>query len=104
MHAAPPLRWMEQYHGDNREATRVDSMDLACNMITSGAGMAVLPTFVGDRVATLRRVFPDRVAVSTGWVVYHESVRDSARVRVVADALARYLAAAEPVLAGLAPP
>lgn len=104
MHAAAPLRWMEQYHGDNREVTRVDSLDLACNMITSGAGLAVLPTFVGDRIAALTRVFPERVAVNTGWIVYHESVRDSARVRVVADALARYLAAAEPVLAGLAPP
>jgi DNA-binding transcriptional LysR family regulator len=104
MHSVAPLRWMEQYHGDDREATRVDSMDLACNLVTAGEGLAVLPTFVGDRVAALTRVFPERVGVNTGWIVYHESVRDSARVRAVADALARYLAAAEPVLAGLAPP
>ncbi len=104
MHAVAPLRWMEQYRSDAREVTRVESMDLACTIVSSGAGLAVLPTFVGDRVAGLARVFPERVGVNTGWIVYHESVRDSARVRVVADALSSYLSAAEPVLAGLTPP
>ena len=104
MHAVAALRWMEQYHDGNREATRVDSMTLACSIASTGAGLAVLPTFVGDHFAGLVRVFPERVSVNTGWIVYHESVRDSARVRVVADGLVAYLSAAEPVLAGLAPP
>lgn len=104
MHAVVPLRWMEQYRGEDQDVMRVDGMDAACSIIASGGGMAVLPTFVGDRVPELQRVFPERVSLNTGWIVYHESQRDSARVRVVADALASYLARAEPVLAGLSAP
>jgi hypothetical protein len=32
-------------------------------------------------------VFDERIGVNTGWIVYHETVRDAARVRAVVDAL-----------------
>jgi hypothetical protein len=35
-------------------------------------------------------VFADRISVNVGWIAYHESARDSARVRVVVDALLAY--------------
>lgn len=104
MHAVAPMRWLEQHREEGHEVARVDSVDLACTVAASGSGLAVLPTFVGDRNAQLVRVFAERVSVNTGWIVYHESARNSARVRAVADALARHFRAAEPVLAGLVPP
>lgn|GEM_PF-6398160 len=42
---------------------------------------------VGDSQPALTRVFAEPVATNTGWVVYHEHVRDNSRVRVVAEAL-----------------
>ena len=50
-------------------------------------GIAVLPCFIADAVPNLQRVFQERVGVNSGWIVYHESLRDTARLRVVVDAL-----------------
>jgi hypothetical protein len=33
------------------------------------------------------RLFPDPVASATGWLVYHESLRDSARIRAALEVL-----------------
>lgn len=101
MHAVLPLCWMEQYHASDQDSTRVDSISLACTMAASGAGIAVLPTFMADRVSELKRVFPERVGVNAGWIVYHESMRNSARVRAVADGLLRYFARNEQLFSGL---
>jgi DNA-binding transcriptional LysR family regulator len=60
----------------------------------------VLPAFVGDTVPELQRVFAAPVASNTGWVVYHESVRDHPRIRAVADALIAFFQAHEAMFAG----
>ena len=104
MHAVSPLSWMEQYHAGNQNTARVDSLTLACNMVSGGGGIAVLPTFVGDRVPGLVRLFPERIGVNSGWIVYHESMRDSARVRAVADGLIRYFSHHEKSFSGLENP
>ena len=101
MHAVSPLNWMEQYHAGNQNTARVDSLTLACNMVRAGGGIAVLPTFVGDRVPELVRIFPERIGVNSGWIVYHESMRDSARVRAVSDGLIRYFSRHEGLFSGL---
>ncbi len=101
MHAVSPLSWMEQYHAGNQNTARVDSLTLACNMVRAGGGIAVLPTFVGDRVPELVRIFPERIGVNSGWIVYHESMRDSARVRAVSDGLIRYFSRHEGLFSGL---
>jgi len=87
LHSAPPARWLETYKHKARATTRVDSLETASQAAEADAGIAVLPAFVGERISALSRVFPDAVAVNTGWVVYHACVRDNTRVRVVADAL-----------------
>lgn len=101
MHAVSPLCWMEQYHAGNQNTARVDSLTLASNMVSAGGGVAVLPTFVGDRVPGLVRIFPERIGVNSGWIVYHESMRDSARVRAVSDGLIRYFSQNECLFSGL---
>jgi DNA-binding transcriptional LysR family regulator len=85
--SAPPMRWLETYKNPAQAASRVDSVETACQAAAAGGGIAVVPCFVGDLMPELERVFPDSVATNTGWVVYHESLRDAARIRVVADAL-----------------
>lgn len=102
MHAVSPLCWMEQFHTSNQDTARVDSLTLAGSMVSSGEGIAVLPTFIGDRIAGLIRVFPERIGVNSGWIVYHESMRNSARVRAVADGLISYFSRNEQFFSGVA--
>ena len=100
LHSAPPARWMEAYRGSAPAVSRTDSLETACQAIQAGAGIAVLPAFVADPVPELQRVFPDSVAINTGWLVYHESVRDTSRVRVVVDALLEFFQAHEATFLG----
>ena len=100
LHHVPPLRWMEAWRGTARELSRVDNLEIACQTISAGAGIAVLPCFIADPVPGLQRVFPERVAVNPGWVVYHEAARDTSRVRVVADALVAFFRSHEEMFMG----
>ena len=104
LHRVPPLRWMEAHRGESRELLRVDNLEVACQAIAAGGGIAVLPCVIADSVPGLRRVFAERVAVNSGWVVYHESARDMSRVRVVAEALKEFLRCHEAIFSGAAPP
>jgi len=87
MHSVAALRWMEAHRGAAQQVSRADNLEVAMQIIAADGGIAVLPCMMADAVPNLRRVFPNSIAVNTGWVVYHETVRGSARVRVVVDAL-----------------
>ncbi|HEY4957886.1 MAG TPA: LysR family transcriptional regulator [Caldimonas sp.] len=100
LHRVPPLRWMEAYRGTARDLLRVDNLEIACQTIAAGGGIAVLPCFIADGVPELRRVFSDCVAVNPGWVVYHEAARDTARVRVVAEALKDFFRSQQAMFSG----
>jgi DNA-binding transcriptional LysR family regulator len=100
LHSAPPTRWLEAYKGGAHAASRMDSLETACHAASAGGGVTVLPAFVGDQEPELTRVFPDRVAVNTGWIVHHESLRDASRIRVVADALLTFFQAHESMFSG----
>ena len=100
LHAAPPTRWLERYKTVEHSASRMDSLETACQTAVADGGIVVLPAFVGDAVPELQRVFAERVAANTGWVVYHESVREHPRIRVVADALIAFFQAHEAMFVG----
>jgi hypothetical protein len=48
-------------------------------------------------------VFAAPVAANTGWVVYHESVREHPRIRAVADAMVAFFEAQAAMFAGNPP-
>jgi DNA-binding transcriptional LysR family regulator len=100
MHHIAPLRWMEDYRGDARQVSRVDNLEIACQTIAADAGIAVLPCFIADAVPQLRRIFSSPVGSNTGWIVYHETHRDTARIRVMTDALATFFERHAGVFAG----
>lgn len=56
--------------------------------VRAGAGIGILHAFIARRDPELVRVLPDKVIRRSYWLVLHESVRDLARVRVVADFIA----------------
>ena len=100
LHSAPPTRWLEPYKSAAHTAARMDSLETACQAALADGGIVVLPAFVGDAVSELQRVFAAPVAANTGWVVYHESVREHPRIRAVADALLAFFQAHQAMFAG----
>ena len=90
MHSVAPLRWMEAHRGPSTQIARVDNLEISSQLIASGGGIGVLPCFIGEPMGELVRVFPEPMAFNTGWIVYHEAVRSSVRVRATVDALAGF--------------
>lgn len=90
MHGATGLRWMDDHRGTATGLMRVDNTEVAAKAISSGAGIGVVPCHIAAVHPELIRVFPEPVAFSTGWIVYHEAARNTARVRVVVDLLVEY--------------
>lgn len=84
-------RWAEEHGRGGPGALRLDSPDAVTYAIASGAGLGVIPYPSMHGRADLVRVFPDAVAWNHLWIVYHQTQRDSARVRAVVDLLVRHL-------------
>jgi DNA-binding transcriptional LysR family regulator len=84
---APGPRWLEDNRGCAKIALRADNTEMACHAIASGSGVGVVPCFAEHSRPGLVRCFPAPVATATGWLVYHETLRDSARVRAAVDLL-----------------
>ncbi len=96
----PWFGWLDRYAHKGAAATRADSTEMAVGLIGAGAGIGVIPCFSGDQSSNLLRIFPEPVATAVGWIVYHETTRDSARVRVVVDMLVEFLEARKDELSG----
>jgi DNA-binding transcriptional LysR family regulator len=88
MHKVSGPRWLEQHRGDAVGSVQVDNTEVASHVVASGGGISVIPCAVAEERPGMVRVFPDPVAFNTGWLVYHESARDTARVRAAVDTLA----------------
>ena len=99
-----PLAWLERMRVEASDVIRVDNLEVAALLTADGAGLSVLPCVIGDRDVRLRRLAPEPVAFNTGFVVYHEAVRETARVRVVVDLLLEVLKRHRALLLGTSPP
>ena len=89
LHSLEPLGWMEQFAARKASAIRVDSIEAALQIALAGGGITVLPAFVAHDKPTLVRVLPEPVALKQGWIVFHEALRHTARVRAVSRVLAQ---------------
>jgi DNA-binding transcriptional LysR family regulator len=96
----PWFAWIEAFASKGAPATRVDGTEMAVGLIAAGGGIGVLPCFSGDQSSSLVRVFPDPIANAVGWIVYHESARNSARIRAVVELLTEYFKTCEEELSG----
>ena len=90
MHGIPQLRWMEDYKAANTPITRVDNLEIMSQVLSSAAGIGTLPYFIGAENANLVRVFREPIGSNTGYIVYHEAVRNTERVRATVDALGKF--------------
>ncbi|MDH6264937.1 DNA-binding transcriptional LysR family regulator [Rhizobium sp. SG_E_25_P2] len=55
--------------------------------VRAGAGVCILHNYIARHHADLVRVLPEIAITRSYWTIFHESVRDLARVRIVADFL-----------------
>jgi len=71
-----------------RIALRCDNPLIQLKVAANGAGIAELACFLGDSSPELVRVWPDEVpARRTAWLILHQHMRRSARVRTVSAAI-----------------
>jgi DNA-binding transcriptional LysR family regulator len=84
------FRWVEQYADPAAPSVRVDSVDLARNMIAAGAGIGVLYCLAGDSTEGIARVFDEPIDQMNIGIVYHASMQGSARLRAVLDLLIEF--------------
>ncbi len=88
----PALAWFEEFLNPDHSTTRVGSPEAAIGIAAAGAGIALVPCQFADTQSPLVRIYADPVKFITVWIAYHETMRDTARVRVVADALQAFFA------------
>jgi DNA-binding transcriptional LysR family regulator len=87
----PQYNWLEKYAPPNAPSMRVENAEVAFGVIVQGGGIGIISCFYGQYSPELVRVFPEDVLSTTAWIVYHETLRHSARCRAVVELLAAYL-------------
>ena len=86
------LAWLRKYDLEDAVAMQQDSASGMLAAVRAGVGLAVLPAFIADRDPDLVRVLPPEPSKPHGlWLLTHERVRHTPRVRVVIDFLAERL-------------
>ena len=84
----PGQSWLFELLDGARAAVRVNDWLVLHDAARAGAGLAVLPCYVGDGDRLLRRIGPVLADVAPDqWLLVHRDLRDLARVRAVIDAL-----------------
>jgi len=96
----PAVNWLERHTRGSGRHVRVGSPTIATRLIAAGAGIGVTTCLEGDSDPSLVRVFPEPIAFQPCYIVYHESLRGSARIRAVADLLAEFLKTKEGEISG----
>lgn len=85
------LRWLEDYRRDETVIARVDNLQSAEQLLSLGRGIGALTCYQGDVNRALNRVFPDPFTHHEGYLVYHVSLRDAARIRGALEVLTEAL-------------
>ncbi|MCB9671636.1 MAG: LysR family transcriptional regulator [Alphaproteobacteria bacterium] len=80
------------------------SLELMAQACRAGQGITMLPTYVGDRDPTLRRLDPpDLQHLADIWLVSHPDLRDNARFRAVRAAVRAIFSRLHPFFLGEQP-
>lgn len=80
------LDYLDEAARGVRATFQSSSIIAQMNAARAGAGLAVLPHFLGTQFDDLIPVLPAKVSLTRSWwLVVHESQRDIARVRIVMD-------------------
>lgn len=97
----PWFAWIEQFADPQTPATRVESTETASSMVVAGGGIAVLTCAQSDTIPTIARVFPEPIHQVQTWFAYHETSRNSARVKAIVELLAEFTDAKRAMFRGV---
>jgi DNA-binding transcriptional LysR family regulator len=95
------MAWLRERLGDGQPRVRASRVSLQLEAIRAGAGLGILPCFVGDADVGLVRVTPviDELAADY-WLLVHADLRAVPRVRHVIDWIREVFADARAALRG----
>ncbi|MEM8797381.1 MAG: LysR family transcriptional regulator [Pseudomonadota bacterium] len=94
-------RWVETLFPATERLIRVNSIGLMLDAARTGLGLALLPCMLTDTDPGLSRYPSDFSDPGWSiWVLSHADIRNSARVRVIRDALVEYLRSHKDLIAG----
>ncbi|GAA4761656.1 LysR family transcriptional regulator [Stakelama sediminis] len=82
---APELNYLDELPVPVEPQLLSSSINAQHRMIASGAGVGILPRFIGDADPGLRPVLPDIAIRRSFWLVTHRETREFAAVRAFAD-------------------
>jgi len=82
---APELRYLDEIQPGLAPALRSSSINAQHHLIAAGAGIGVLPCFMGDADPALVPVLPERRITRSFWLVTHKDTHQLARIRAGRD-------------------
>jgi len=95
------FRWLEQFTSGKETVVRVQTTSVTLLTVLSGAGITTLPACIASEHLNLIKVFAEPFYFQPSYLVYHESQRNSARIRAVVDGVLDYLTSIKHVLMGV---
>lgn len=99
------IRFVRAHAKNAFVAFRGDSLVVQASAARAGFGVVALPCFMGDRDADLVRALPPHPEMGVDmWLLMHEDLRSTARVRATADVLYESLIARRDLFEGREPP
>ncbi len=97
-------KWMQATIPGDRIGIRLNTVGGIFSAVCAGLGIGMLPCFLGDRTPGLARAHaPITDNLSSLWLLTHQDLRQSARVRAFLDHAARELTRQRGVLEGTLP-
>jgi DNA-binding transcriptional LysR family regulator len=95
-------QWMRENIRAADIACRVDALPALRDAADAGLGLAMLPCYVGDLASGLRRITPKTRSEprSALWLLTHDDLKRTARIRATLDFLAKVLASERTLLEG----
>ena len=82
---APELRYLDELQPGLAPTLRSSSINAQHHLIAAGAGVGVLPCFMGDADPALVPVLPERRITRSFWLVTHKDTHQLARIRAGRD-------------------
>lgn len=100
---APELRYLTEIAPELEPRLRSTSINAQYRLVAAGAGIAVLPCFIGDSDAGLVRLLDGVVIRRSFWLVTHADTRRAGRIGAFTDWLTFLVAARQGMLMGTEP-
>lgn len=82
---SPELRYLDELPGAPVPQLRSSSINAQHALAQAGAGIAVLPRFIGDADPLLARLLPDLMIERSFWLVTHEETRSFPPIAAFVD-------------------